>query len=314
MLPSTNPRITYMGNNSTGTYPWTWLVYQDTDLHIAVLSNASPQVLTVLALGTDYTIQNENLQIGNSNGGNIVLTSSGFFAFNNGVLPTGWVLVIRRAVVFEQDTTLNSQGLYDPASIEGTLDFLTMQTIQLQDAIAHCVQMPLDDASIPAQNVPVAATRAGQYSAFDGNGNPISIPGPLSGVVANTYGGQIAQNATQLGAEIAQSANTADILQYMGIAGLLPFVPIQMSSTIGSTSNYVMEFSPFGPQKYGAIQGGTIILFVCPITNVGLTSFTFGSNTMNVLTPAGAGLSNGALVEGSVYMLAAVDSTWVLLT
>ena len=302
MLPSADPRVAYIGNNSTGTYPWTWLVYEASDLHVAVLSNASPQVLTVLTLGTDYTIQNPELQLNNSNGGNIVLTSSGFFAFNNGILPTGWAMVIRRAVTFGQDTTLDSQGLYDPASIEGALDFLAMQTIQLQDALARVVQMPLDDYVQPAQNVHVASVRANNYLAFDAAGNPMDTPGQPPTIPTSIIGAGVLQAATSLAAVTA-----------LGIGGLLGGMPICTTSTIGiTTSSYTLEYYQ-GPQAGLSPQQGTIILFNPPATNVGGTTFTWNGVTSIVHTKAGAGLSNGDLTTETFYLLAYDGYSWRLM-
>ena len=179
-LSSTIARSTAIGSGSVSTYPWTWLVNEDTDLHVAVLSPSAspPQVLTVLTLGTDYTIQSP-IQIGNANGGNIILTSTGFFSATSGDLPTGWGIVIRRSVVFGQPSVLGNQAGYDPSSVENAIDYIAMQTLQLQDALAHTVQTPLDDYATPTQGIPIASLRAGGTMAFDSSGNPTVIAGTV---------------------------------------------------------------------------------------------------------------------------------------
>jgi microcystin-dependent protein len=180
-LSSTIARSTAIGSGSVSTYPWTWLVNEDTDLHVAVLSPSAspPQVLTVLTLGTDYTIQSPGIQIGNANGGNIVLTSTGFFSATSGDLPVNWAIVIRRAVVFGQPSVLGNQAGYNPASVESAIDYIAMQTLQLQDALAHTVQTPLDDYATPTQGIPIASLRAGGTMAFDSSGNPTVIAGTV---------------------------------------------------------------------------------------------------------------------------------------
>ena len=314
-LPSTDPRVAYVGNNSTGTYPWTWLVYEASDLHVAVLSGEPLPVLTVLTLGTDYTIQNSNLQIGNSNGGNIVLTSTGFFAHNNGILPTGYAMVIRRSVVFQQDTTLTSQGLYDPASIEGALDFLAMQTIQLQDAMARCVQMPLDDYAAPAQNVSVASIRAGQLLGFDNAGNPINVASVLTGILATSLGAQVVQAATLAALQTILGGGPTGIslfssFQPQNIPPILAFVAQCTGSTIsGSTQTYTgMNLGQVYPL-------GSTILWACPSNNTeaacNLVNGTFGTNSiLNKDGSATLSTSPPALVAGTFYLLAFDGIGW----
>ncbi len=308
-LPSTNPRIVYIGNNSTGTYPWTWLVYQAADLRVAVLSTDSPPVLTDLTLGTDYNIQNPNLQLNNSNGGSIVLTSSGFFAFNNGILPAGYALTIRRAVTFQQSTQLTSQGLYDPASIEGALDFLAMQTIQLQDALNHVIQLPIDDTAIPAQKIPIASLRANTFAAFDGNGDVIASPGGVT-LIANTFGAEIFQGATAIGAAVATAATVPEAQIALG----LPTTVYQATSTItGPNQNYTLI------QNIGFVPPpGFTMIFLCPATLTANEATIVNGSYANwgIGSKDGGSLSTSpaSLVVGNYYLLAVAvtGDSWVI--
>ena len=296
-LPAANPRLAYIGNNSTGTYAWTWLVYQAGDLHVAVLNPQS--VLQVLTLGTDYSIQNPILQLDNYSGGNIVLSASGFFAFNNGVLPLGWAIIIRRAVSFDQDTTLSSQGLYDPMSVEGALDYLTMQTVQLQDAVAHCIQTPLDDYVAPSQNIGTAALRAGGYVLFDGNGNPYSTPAtiptvPAGGMIVNT--GAPAVGLSNLGEFLANLVNQT----------------LPLTSTDGVTYSW---YSSYG------IYAGTLASVIWPHTStsttprIGTTCYQPELPPLyaNIVTASGGALTMGQLVSGTAGLLLYDGTNWRVL-
>ncbi len=266
-LPSTIPRIVYTGIGSQATYAWGWLVNAASDLHVAVLSNASPQVLTVLTLGADYTIQTPATQIGSSGGGNIVFTATGFLAPTSGNLPTGWGLVIRRAVAFGQPSVFNNQGAYDPASVESAFDYLAMQTLMLQDAVGRCVQMPLDDYAAPAQNVALAASRANQFLGFDSSGNPISVAAVTTAALT----------ATGLGASLVQAATAGAALKVLGV-----FAPQQVLATSNDGGLTYTATVANGP-----VPRGTFIYFFPDTTNtaVALTfTMTFSDGTPSLAT------------------------------
>ena len=295
-LPATNPRLAYVGNNTTGTYAWTWIVYQATDLHVAVLNPQS--ALTVLALGSDYSIQNPILQIDANSGGNIILSASGFFAFNNGVLPAGWAIIIRRAVVFDQTTTLDSQGLYDPAAVEGQLDYLTMQTLQLQDAVAHCLQTPLDDYVAPSQNIATAALRAGGYVLFDANGNVYSTPALIEGVPAG--------GTTYLGIPAVTLSNLAE-----GLSDLVNQT-LPLTSTDGATYSWSVNYG---------IYRGMLATVIWPYTSttttpvIKTTCYQAPSRIITnvVVNKDGTALTNGQLVAGTAAVLYYDGTYWRLM-
>ncbi len=182
MLASTNARNVYTGDGATSNYGWNWLINQASDLRVAVLSNASPQVLTVLTLGVDFTIQTPATQVGNSGGGNIVLSATGFLAPTTGFLPTGWGLIIRRSVTFGQPGVLGDQEGSAASQIESMIDYLAMQTLQILDALGRTIQTPIDDYAAPNQNLPVASLRAGAVLGFDTNGNPALVSGTIPAI------------------------------------------------------------------------------------------------------------------------------------
>lgn len=205
-VANTIPRSVALGTGLVNTYPWNWLVNLDPvtgnpELHVAVLDNASPQNLTVLTYGTDWTIQYPGVQIGAGSGGNVVLSSTGFLAASGGNLPAGWAIVVRRSVTFAQPSQLGNQAGFAPAAIESALDYLAMQTLQLQDAVAHCVQTPIDDYATPSQNVSVASLRANQLLGFDASGNPIAVQNVLTGVTATAFGNLLVQTANAAAAQ-----------------------------------------------------------------------------------------------------------------
>lgn len=266
-VAGTVPRSVALGNGSVTTYPWNWLVFDPTQLHVAVLAPAAGGVsgaLTVLTPGTDYNVQYPSLQINSAAGGNIVLTGTGFFSATSGALPLGWGIVIRRVVAMGQGAQMGNQAGFNPASIESALDVLAMQTLQLQDAIAHCIQTPIDDYAALVQNIPLQASRANLLIGFDNNGNPIAVSGQLTGVSASAFGELLIQSAnaaaalallgtpvpSTIGASIMTAGNAAAVLALLGVnvpstignnilaaanaAAVLGYLGVNVPSTLGN--------------------------------------------------------------------------------
>ena len=274
-IPATNPRVQYIGTGSGTTYAWTWLINQASDLHVAVIDTLGHVV--TLVLGTDYTIQTPATQIGNSGGGNIILTATGFFAATSGNLPAGYKLVIRRAVTFQQPAVLNNQGSFSPSAIEDALDFLEMQVQQLQDQMARCLQVPTDDAA-PVNGITTAANRASTWLAFDGSGNPFSAVGALSAPVSN------------FGATFAAAINAAAALEILEIAGLTPRYVVPSSyDTDGSTYTRYFISLPTDPT-----EGGLISL------DAGLSTAAHGAITLDVVPAGTAHGESSAPVWGKI--------------
>ena len=263
-VASTIPRTVALGSGFFTTYPFGWLVNLDPttgnpELHVAVLDNATPQNMTVLTYGTDYTLQYPGVQLGASAGGSVFLSSTGFLAASGGHLPYGWVIVIRRSVTFGQPSQLGNQAGFAPAAIESALDYLAMQTLQLQDAVAHCVQTPLDDYSTPTQSVPVASLRANQLLGFDSAGNPMAVQNMLTGVAASAFGTTLVQAAnvaaaqallaTTIGAELMSAVSAAAALGYLGGTTVGQAVFTAASQAAAQTA---LGAGTFGASLFGA--------------------------------------------------------------
>lgn len=305
-LASTVPRTVALGVGSTSIYGWgAWQVNQESDLHVAVLSNASPQVLTVLTLNTDYTFQNPAVQLDNSNGGNIVLSATGFLAPSGGNLPTGWGIVMRRVVTFGQPDELGNQGSFAPASIEDMFDYQAMQSLQLQDAIAHCVQLPLDDYAVAGQGIGLASARAGQFVGFDNAGNVISTAATLTGITASTFGAELVQTASKttaatligstLGAELMEAASATAALTDLGVTTFAQELlgGANAAAVLGDLGSFV----PSGTNVAGPALGfSNIDHTVVNKLNVEIVPTSSDGNTYTYTWPYGE-IYSGVLVQ-----------------
>jgi hypothetical protein len=170
----------FIGSGATATFPFTFKVFDATDLYVVLLLSGT---ITVLDLTTDYTAA-LNADQDSSPGGSITLTA--------GNLATGYTLTITTDIAALQGLDLTNAGGFYPDVINAALDRLTILVQQLLDLNSRSLQVPIVDAS-PVVSLPAAGERAGKLLMFDANGNVTLVPvAPGSGVPgAQTAGGTV---------------------------------------------------------------------------------------------------------------------------
>lgn len=101
----------YTGNGVTTSFPYTFRIFQKSDLIVQVVDlNES---ITELILDTDYTVTGA----GGYSGGAVILTTA---------LSTGWRISISRELPVTQETDLRNQGKFFAEVHEDAFDKLTM--------------------------------------------------------------------------------------------------------------------------------------------------------------------------------------------
>jgi len=115
----------FIGNGTAATFPFTFKVFQASDLEVVKLTVAT-NVETVLVLNTDFTAS-VNEDQNSSPGGTITLSA--------GALAAGYNLVITSDIENLQPTDLTNQGGFYPEVITDALDRATIQIQQLQDTL-----------------------------------------------------------------------------------------------------------------------------------------------------------------------------------
>ena len=101
----------YTGNGVTTSFPYTFRIFQKTDLMVQVVDLS--ENITVLTLDTDYSVTGA----GTYSGGSVVLSSP---------LANGWQISISRSLPVTQDTDLRNQGKFYAEVHEDAFDKLTM--------------------------------------------------------------------------------------------------------------------------------------------------------------------------------------------
>ena len=155
-VPAENYRITYLGDNTTPTYAYTFKIYKDTDIQVATKVG---NVITPLALTTDYTVAAVGL--GDPNGGNITLVA--------GNLPTGTTLVMGRDPLLLQQKDLTNQGAYFAQTHEDAWDLRIHQIQALQELLDRTLHNAFGLEGInPELPVPEPANVFGWNPTLDG--------------------------------------------------------------------------------------------------------------------------------------------------
>jgi hypothetical protein len=121
----------FTGNGVTATFPFTFKVFQASDVKVVRANTAA--VETILTMGTDYTIS-LNANQDSTPGGSITLTSP---------LTLNYLLSATSKVPNTQTMDLTNQGGFYPKVINAAMDRLTVQLQQVALDAANAVKVPL---------------------------------------------------------------------------------------------------------------------------------------------------------------------------
>lgn len=117
----------YTGNGVTTTFPYTFRIFQKSDLVVQVVD--LNENITELILDTDYIVTGA----GGYNGGNIILSKA---------LVSGYQISISRELPVTQDTDLRNQGKFFAEVHEDAFDKLTMLIQQVRSRFSLALRKP----------------------------------------------------------------------------------------------------------------------------------------------------------------------------
>lgn len=117
----------YTGNGVTTSFPYTFRVFNESDLVVQVVD--LDENIAVLALDTDYIVTGA----GGYNGGNVILSKA---------LVNGYQISISRELPVTQDTDLRNQGKFFAEVHEDAFDKLTMLIQQVRSWFSLALRKP----------------------------------------------------------------------------------------------------------------------------------------------------------------------------
>lgn len=204
----------FTGTGATATFPFTFKVFNTSDLEVVRLEVATT-LETTLTLTTDYTVSLNQDQDANP-GGSITLVA--------GALASGYTLVITSDVANLQPTDLTNQGGFYPEVINDALDRTTIQLQQIQEKVDRSAKLPITSAADAdalvadivriadsADNLDTVATNIDDVNTTaDDIANVNTVAGSISNV--NTVSGSISNVNTT-------ATNIADVNTVAGEIG-----------------------------------------------------------------------------------------------
>lgn len=163
-ISSTNRKAgPFVGNGSATTFPFTFKVFQVSDIEVVRVDTATGIETTLInsgetvSYGADYTVLLNVDQYSNP-GGSINLIG--------GALATGYNLIITSSIPNLQPTDLTNQGGFYPDVITDALDRATMQIQQLDEHVNRTLSYPISDPAMEVE-LPAVEQRKGTVLAFN---------------------------------------------------------------------------------------------------------------------------------------------------
>lgn len=191
----------FTGNGITATFPFTFKVFQASDLKVvrADLTGAE----TILVQGTDYTVSLNANQDSNP-GGSIVLPAA---------LTSGFLLAATSKVPNTQPMDLTNQGGFYPKVINNAMDRLEVQIQQVALDAASAVRVPLT-SSVSVEELTADLIRLG-----DSADNIDTVAGNIGAVNTNATNIAAIQGASAnaISADASAAASAASYNSFRGI-------------------------------------------------------------------------------------------------
>lgn len=313
-VSSTASRVVYNGDGTTTAWPFAFKI-TDSSAIVAIYTDTNGNQ-TTLSYGSQFTAAGFGLDAG----GTVTYPLSG------SPIAVGTTLTIYRNVTPTQPTSISNQGAMWPSVIEAAFDRLTYIVQGFVDGLNRTLKISNTDGS-SLNPLPVAATRAGTFLAFDVNGQPVaaSTLGRYRGVWATAQAYNLgdvvldgSNGASTSNIYVATAANTSgtwstDLPLYwkllVSVASLQPVSTSTTSLTIGtgSTTLTVGKGLPFAVGQYLVIaqtSAPTNYMF----GQVTAYNSATGSLTVNVTQTGGSGT-----VAAWTISLSGVPATGALL-
>lgn len=220
----------FIGNGSASSFPFTFKVFQASDLLVVQLDTTF-DVESTLVLNTNYTVSLNANQ--NTNPGGTVTLSAG-------ALAAGYTLTITSDIDNLQPTDLTNQGGFYPTVINDALDRATIQIQQLQVESDRSIKVPV--SSTVGTNLPTP--QANDLLGWNGDASALVNvdPGTLATVAAyaTAYADTFTADGSTVNWTLTRDPATINNLD-VSIDGVtqVPNVDYTLSGTTFSTTSTV---------------------------------------------------------------------------
>ena len=117
------PLNAYLSNGSASTFNFTFLVYDNTQPLVIVVSPTGTGY--TLILNTDYTVSGLSPAGDPASAGTINLINASQAWLTGANLTTGWTIIIQRNFLIQQTTSFRNGGDFYRSALENALDYIT---------------------------------------------------------------------------------------------------------------------------------------------------------------------------------------------
>lgn len=278
-ISNVSRRIVYTGSAGVGPYDFPFEVLIKTDLK--VYKNT-----TLLTVDVDYTVTiSPTLGTGNIT---LAVAASGSDTIT---------IIGNRAIQRTSDFTTGGDLFANTLNDE--LDSQTIFIQQIDEKVTRAITAPETDPTTINMVLPVKASRASKYLAFDANGNPVATAGTGTPVPVGSLGSQDASNVSITGGTIV---GITDLSVADGGTGASTAANARTNLGLGSIATQ--------DSSNVSVTGGSISGVSLSSTTVSATGAVSSGASLLTSGQGGVGYSTGA--GGAVTQLTSKATTVVL--
>jgi microcystin-dependent protein len=264
----------FIGNGTAATFPFTFKVFQASDLEVVKLTVAT-NVETVLTLGTDFTASVNEDQ--NSNPGGTITLSAG-------ALATGYNLVITSDIENLQPTDLTNQGGFYPEVITDALDRATIQIQQLQTSVDRAALLPITSAADAESLVADIVRLADSADNLDIDAVNIASINSVAGSISNVN--TVATNIGNVNTVAGVSANVTTVATDIAAVNTVAADLNEPVSEIEIVAGSITNVNIVGTNIANVNTVGGISANVTTVAGISANVSTVATNSANVTTAA----------------------------
>ena len=295
---STRKAGPFTGNGTTATYPFTFKIFQASDLLVVRTSLAG--VDTTLTLTTDYTVS-LNADQNSSPGGSITLTA--------GNLATGLKVTMTSQVPYTQTTDLTNQGGFYPQVITTALDKLTIGVQQLNEQVSRSAKLPISsttDADVLVTNINTLANNLSTIQAVNANESNIdAVAGNEANI--NSVAGNSANIATV-------GSNAANINTVAGNNANVTTVATNIAAVNNVSTNMTAVQNAVTSATNAATSATSASNSAATATTQAGIATTQATNSANSATASAASASTASTASADATASASLANEWATKT